>query len=385
MLQQVRYDPYGVPFGISKADLTADGVLDSADSSLFVALYNSGSGTHPFADWNLDGTLNSQDPIAYLNSYNADVALGYGVLSYASSRAGGANRKAYAGYEIDPVLTGANGRESVYHVRHRVLLAELGRWNRRDPLGYVDGFNLYWALKCQPLATLDPDGRACTVTFSCSLSSSSKVSDCCRNCVYYCVETHRVPSMGGTVDCEDVPPGPLSRTVTQQKCNIWCLLGVPFCHAPGESACASDFTTTVVYSDWGDLPGRDCDRDECIAICNATEEIGLLACDRIGDPTKKAACEAAVRAAAVLCRDFCNIWCKGGSIESTAAITPLEGAAASVPGRASRTGCMTEACGSRTGRTSGTLVRESTVSPGVPLPPTCSPIDSGDTGDVHVQ
>jgi len=160
MLQQVRYDPYGVPFGISKADLTADGVVDSADSSLFVTLYNSGSGTHPFADWNLDGTLNSQDPIAYLNSYNADVALGYGVLGYGFSRAGGANRKAYAGYEIDPVLTGANGRESVYHVRHRVLLSELGRWNRRDPLGYVDGMSLYEYVESTPMLGLDPFGLA---------------------------------------------------------------------------------------------------------------------------------------------------------------------------------------------------------------------------------
>jgi len=160
MLHQVRYDPYGVPFGISKADLTADGVLDSADSSLFVTLYNSGSGTHPFADWNLDGSLNSQDPIAYLNSYNADAALGYGVLSYASSRAGGANRKGYAGYEIDPVLTGANGRESVYHVRHRVLLSELGQWNRRDPLGYVDGMNLYWYASANATAHIDPQGTA---------------------------------------------------------------------------------------------------------------------------------------------------------------------------------------------------------------------------------
>lgn len=160
MLQQVRYDPYGVPFGISKADLTADGVLDSNDSSLFVTLYNSGSGTHPFADWNLDGTLSSLDLIAYGNSYTGDVALGYGVLAYGYSRAGGANRKAYAGYEIDPVLTGANGRESVYHVRHRVLLSELGRWNRRDPLGYVDGMSVYEYAGARPIVQQDHLGLA---------------------------------------------------------------------------------------------------------------------------------------------------------------------------------------------------------------------------------
>jgi len=178
MLHQVRYDPYGVPFGISKADINADGVLDSADSSLFVTLYNSGSGTHPFADWNLDGTLNSQDPIAYLNSYNADVALGYGVLSYAYSRAGGANRKGYAGYEIDPVLTGANGRESVYHVRHRVLLSELGRWNRRDPLGYVDGMSLYEYTSGNPSNATDYLGLALEACHR-DISGCTNCPDCC--------------------------------------------------------------------------------------------------------------------------------------------------------------------------------------------------------------
>ncbi len=160
MLQQVRYDPYGVPFGISKADINADGVLDSADSSLFVTLYNSGSGTHPFADWNLDGTLNSQDLIAFGNSYNADAALGYGVLSYDFTRAGGANRKGYAGYELAPELSSA--KPCLYHVRHRVYDASMGRWTRRDPLGYVDGANLYGFVRSRPLVGIDPFGLATT-------------------------------------------------------------------------------------------------------------------------------------------------------------------------------------------------------------------------------
>lgn len=28
-------------------------------------------------------------------------------------------------------------------VRNRVLLMDLGRWSRRDPLGYVDGMSMY--------------------------------------------------------------------------------------------------------------------------------------------------------------------------------------------------------------------------------------------------
>jgi hypothetical protein len=40
-----------------------------------------------------------------------------------------ANRRAYAGYEIDPVAAWEQ-----YHVRHRVLNSDLGRWISRDPL-----------------------------------------------------------------------------------------------------------------------------------------------------------------------------------------------------------------------------------------------------------
>ncbi|MCL4743771.1 MAG: hypothetical protein KJZ54_16360, partial [Phycisphaerales bacterium] len=160
MLHQVRYDPYGVPFGISKADINGDGVLDSADSSLFVTLYNSGSGTHPFADWNLDGTLSSLDLIAYGNSYSADAGLGYGVLSYDFARAGGANRKGYAGYELAPELSSA--KPCLYHVRYRVYDASLGRWTRRDPLGYVDGMSMYAFVGGRPIASTDPFGLATT-------------------------------------------------------------------------------------------------------------------------------------------------------------------------------------------------------------------------------
>jgi len=156
MLQQVRYDPYGVPFGISKADVNADGVLDSADSSLFVTLYNSGSGTHPFADWNLDGSLSSLDLIAFGNSYSADAALGYGTLSYDFARAGGANRKGYAGYELAPELSSA--KPCLYHVRYRVYDASLGRWTRRDPMQYLSSTSLYDGVLNRPVALVDPMG-----------------------------------------------------------------------------------------------------------------------------------------------------------------------------------------------------------------------------------
>ena len=44
----------------------------------------------------------------------------------------------------------------------RILHADLGRWTRRDPLGYVDGWGLYGYGKSQPLNGSDPDGQVFT-------------------------------------------------------------------------------------------------------------------------------------------------------------------------------------------------------------------------------
>lgn len=44
------------------------------------------------------------------------------------------------------------------HVRHRVYWAEIGRWTRRDPLGYVDGLSLYLYVRAQSIRLTDPLG-----------------------------------------------------------------------------------------------------------------------------------------------------------------------------------------------------------------------------------
>lgn len=158
LVNQVRYDPYGVPFGIALADMEADGDVDNDDYTKWSGYYS--GGTHPYADWNWDGTVNSTDITAYLNDKNADSGLGRGDLSYAYGTAGGANRKGYAGYEIDPVLTASEGWESVYHVRHRVYISREGRWTTQNPLGYVDGElnNLFSYVGAVALTMRDPTG-----------------------------------------------------------------------------------------------------------------------------------------------------------------------------------------------------------------------------------
>ncbi len=55
------------------------------------------------------------------------------------------------GYRFDP-------ETGLYHVRHRVLHATLGRWGSRDPGEYSDGLALYEYVGGGPAAGLDPYG-----------------------------------------------------------------------------------------------------------------------------------------------------------------------------------------------------------------------------------
>ena len=64
------------------------------------------------------------------------------------------NRKGYAGYEHD----GDGGVPELAHVRNRVLHFGLGRWTRRDPLGYNAGKNLHAYSRSMPIHRVDPFG-----------------------------------------------------------------------------------------------------------------------------------------------------------------------------------------------------------------------------------
>ena len=57
----------------------------------------------------------------------------------------------YCGYRWD-------GETGLYHVRHRVYHATLGRWIQRDPIGYADGMGLYEYVTSSPQDWVDPLG-----------------------------------------------------------------------------------------------------------------------------------------------------------------------------------------------------------------------------------
>ncbi len=143
LAERARYSAYGVPYGIPLGDVNGDGTVDASDQGLITLNWGSGPVRY---DLNLDGTVDAADAAIVTNEWGT--TLGRGALSAIG------NRRGYAGYEAD------FARDSIMHVRHRVYHAELGRWTRRDPLGYVDGGNLYGYVRGRPVQFVDPTGLA---------------------------------------------------------------------------------------------------------------------------------------------------------------------------------------------------------------------------------
>ena len=98
-------------------------------------------------DLDLDGDVDAADSSRASITFQGTM-LGWGVLTNSAV----ANRKGYAGYEYDEAV-------SKYHVLNRILDPALGRWTRRDPLGYVDGMSLYEYVGSMVVDSKDPTGR----------------------------------------------------------------------------------------------------------------------------------------------------------------------------------------------------------------------------------
>jgi RHS repeat-associated protein len=152
-IEFVRYSAYGEATVHPVADFNMDGVANASDSADYFDLAGGGAGgkaAYETTDLNFDGVApDTADDDVFMESYNTNHGQsGAGRVSSAAV----ANRKGYAGYEHDRAI-------NAYHVRHRVYMPEIGRWSRRDPLGYVDGMGLYEYVKSQSIQFVDPFGQ----------------------------------------------------------------------------------------------------------------------------------------------------------------------------------------------------------------------------------
>ncbi|MBX3377511.1 MAG: hypothetical protein KF678_10975 [Phycisphaeraceae bacterium] len=150
LVEHTKFSGYGNSFNLPAGDVDSDGDYDATDAAAITGTYDVNK------DIDMDGTVGAGDLAAadaVTGGYHAE---GRGVLS--AEEVG--IRKGYAGYEIDPVLTGSDGIAFLHHVRHRVLSSYTGRWNRRDPLGYVDGLGLYVYGNNTGIQGADPTGQA---------------------------------------------------------------------------------------------------------------------------------------------------------------------------------------------------------------------------------
>ena len=145
MTEWVKYSPYGVAFGLPGCDTDSDGECDAADITQIDAWIAAPS-YDIRGDVDLDGDVDTTDK-TIAQTYYQGTTSGWGVLSAQG------NRKGYAGYEHDE-----NIGEFLIHVRNRVLHTTLGRWTRRDPLGYVDGLSLYEYVGSTPILETDSSG-----------------------------------------------------------------------------------------------------------------------------------------------------------------------------------------------------------------------------------
>jgi RHS repeat-associated protein len=157
-IEYVRYSAYGEPTVYPVADLNMDGVVNSTDSGLWSDLLYSTSNASVYADTDLDWdgaddwNSGGADGDLFYESYAVNLGLsGVGRVS----SPGVSNRTGYAAYQWDQTL-------GAYHVRYRVYLPDIGRWTRRDPLGYEEGMSVLEYLNGQAVAYLDPYGLGYT-------------------------------------------------------------------------------------------------------------------------------------------------------------------------------------------------------------------------------
>ena len=296
-VEHVRYTPYGSPrrlnmnpvdiafddgsalppVGTATAGKVNNGV-ETGDYNLFLATFFD---SLPAADVaNDDGTpLPPFGPLGVNNGvtegdYNLFFAKFYdgGVDEPGLSAPDVANTIGYAGYEHDPILLttsalSADPNQSsaaYYHVRHRVYDTNLGRWTKRDPLGYVDGMGLYEYCGSNAAIRRDPRGTHAKVAID---GPSDTAEEDCRSACEYKYWPNQNDITTCSAGCSSMTP---SRSIL--SCSDLCKM-----------LCFSPYQKSAVYAYCRSVCFEGCQRSRRweSGSCNARNTSCNSACDTL--------------------------------------------------------------------------------------------------------
>lgn len=150
--ERVRYRAYGEARHQWGHDVDGDGDADSTDSGLIAtaaaaSMPSAVIGTTNYfvdADLDRDGIIDAAD-MATWSAIGSEGHLALGDIS-SSENVVGRNGATY------------DDSSKLYLYRRRWLDVELGRWQGRDPAGYIDGSGEYQFVRGNPNSNLDPSG-----------------------------------------------------------------------------------------------------------------------------------------------------------------------------------------------------------------------------------
>ena len=135
--------------------------------------------TDPNADWVIENQTSTYVP-GLAEIMGADPATGayryyYGDNLGSNRRMRNQSKASLANYEYDPYGSLYNGAglplkrgytghtwdndTKMYFAPYRYYMPSAARWLTRDPMGYVDGLNVYMYVANSPTSYVDPDGR----------------------------------------------------------------------------------------------------------------------------------------------------------------------------------------------------------------------------------
>ena len=175
MYAGIDYAPYGSASLRYAADVDADGDIDPDDVTEFTTNYNSGSplkpgaaGYNPRADLDGDGIsgIGFDEVQEFLALHNQQGALAMPPVGWVGNSAdlnGPDNHFGYGSYW--QIVAGAvdGGTTGLSSARNRFMDHQLGRWLSPDPMGPIDGPNLYEYVRSNPIGQYDPAGLATEV------------------------------------------------------------------------------------------------------------------------------------------------------------------------------------------------------------------------------